>query len=479
MIRLKRYAAILILIIGCNIYNGFSQLNADTVLSLKQCVDIAISNNTQVKQSELIAQTDYVGLRQAKDNRLPAVAAIIGQGINQGRSIDPFSNSYINQNVGYGNYNLSADFNLFSGGQIKNNIREYKFLVNADNLDLQQVKENITLNIILAYLQILNNEDLVRQSKSQYTLTEQQVQRLEILNKEGAIIPEQLYELKGQLANDQLAIVTNENALDAARLTLSQLMNIPYRPIQVERIDTVTNVMTYEGDPASIYQSASSRFPSVKAAMFRRLSGEAAIKSAKGGFYPSIGIGGGITTNFSSAATNNIFLNSEQVPSGDYIDVGGTQVPVITTRSNFNSKKISYVDQFTNNYNTSLGINIRIPIINYNQARNRVALAKVQFKNAQYLEKTASIQLSQNIEQAYFNMTAAYKKYSTLKHQVEDFTEAYRIAEVRFNAGVSNQVEFLIAKNNMDNANINLIIARYDYIFRTKILDYYQGRLVL
>ena len=476
---MKQIAVTIISLILSGNFKAYAQQSADTVFTLKQCVDVAIANNLQIKQQELLTQTDYISLKQAKDNRLPLLGANINQGTNQGRSIDPFTNSYINQNVNYGNYSLSTDINLFNGGLIKNTIRQNQYNVEASRMDLQQLKENITLNVILAYLQILDNEDLLQQSKNQYELTQKQVERLEILNKEGSIIPAQLYELKGQLANDQLSLVNNENALDAARLALCQLMNIPYKKITVEKVASNDNPVFYESDPSSIYQSALQQFPSIKAATFRRQSGQAAIKAAKGNFFPSIGLGGDLYTNYSSAATKDIFLNSAEVPSGDFVDVGGTKLPVITNRSNFNSQKIKYFDQFSNNYSTSVNLNIRIPLINYNQARNRVALAKAQFKNAQFLEQTATTQLSQNIEQAYFNMTAAFKKYQTLQQQVKDFAEAFKIAEIRFNEGATNQVEYLIAKNNLDRSNINLIIARYDFIFRSKILDYYQGKLSL
>ncbi|MBA2562429.1 MAG: TolC family protein, partial [Chitinophagaceae bacterium] len=169
---MNRCAAIVILIILYTNYNGYTQQNADTVLSLKQCVDIAIANNIQVKQAELQMQTDYITLKQAKDNRLPEVSANANHGINQGRSIDPFTNSYINQNVGFGNYGLSAGLNLFNGGLIKNSIKQNKFGFEASRMDLQQEKEDVTINIILAYLQILNNEDLLQQSKNQFALTQ-------------------------------------------------------------------------------------------------------------------------------------------------------------------------------------------------------------------------------------------------------------------------------------------------------------------
>ncbi|MEO6455930.1 MAG: TolC family protein, partial [Ginsengibacter sp.] len=415
---MKRFAVIIISVILLSCRFSYAQLPTDSILTLKQCVDIALKNNLQVKQNELQTKTDIINLKQARDNRLPQLISNISHGINQGRSIDPFTNSYANQNINFANYNLSGGITLFNGGQVKNNIKQNQYGVQASQMDLQQVKENTMLNIIVAYLQILNNEDLVQQSKNQYTLTQNQVERLGVLNKEGSIIPAQLYELKGQLANDQLALVDNENALDAARLALCQLMNIPYKKINVERIDLKENAAFIETDPAVIYQSSVLQFPAVKAAMLRSKSEEARIKTARGALYPSIGIGGDLYTNYSSAASQELFQNTTEVPTGDFVNVNGTKVPVITSKSNFNSQKIKYFDQFSNNYSTSFSINVSIPILNYNQARNRIALANAQFKNAMFLEQSAKTQLSQNIEQAHFNMTAAYKKYSTLQQQV-------------------------------------------------------------
>ncbi|MGI8582764.1 MAG: TolC family protein [Chitinophagaceae bacterium] len=471
--RIKSIALLIILLTG---NNAFTQ----KIFTLKQCVDTAIANNLQVKQSDLQMQNASINFKQARDNRLPDLAANLNHGLNQGRSIDPFTNSYVSQNIGYGNYNLSSGATLFNGFQIKNFIKQNSLGYEASKMELQNVKDNLTLNIILAYLQILNNEDQLAQSNSQVALSKKQVERLEVLNKEGTIIPAQLYELKGQLANDQLAIITNENAVQASKLTLSQLMNIAYdKNMEVERLTADNYALNYEADPESIYQIAVSQLAQIKATEFRKLSAEKAVKVARGEFYPRVSLGGGIGTNYSSAARTDIFLNSVQVPSGDFVNVNGNQVPVITTKSNFNTEKINYSSQFNNNYSTSVNVGIRIPILNAFRARNNVALAKNDLKNTQYISETAKIQLKQSIEQAYFNMTASYKRYSTLLQQVNDFTEAFRGAQARYNEGVSTQVDYLIAKTNLDRANINLISAKYDYIFQTKILDYYQGKLVL
>lgn len=468
--RFRGATFLIILLTGYNVA-------AQKIFTLKQCVDTAIANNLLVKQSDLQMERAAINYKQAKDNRLPDLTANLNHGLNQGRSIDPFTNSYVSQNIGYGNYSLSSGVALFNGFQITNFIKQNSLGHEASKMELQNAKDNLTLNIILAYLQILNNEDLLSQSKNQFEVSKKQVERLEVLNKEGSIIPIQFYELKGQLANDELAIINNENAVKSSKLTLSQLMNIPFdKNIEVERLTADNYAMNYVADPESIYQIAVSQLAQIKAAELRKKSAEKAVQVARGEFYPRVGLSGNLGTNYSSAAQNDIFLNSVQVPSGDFVTFNGSQFPVITTKSNFSSQKIKYSNQFNNNYSTSVNLSIRIPIFNSFRARNNVALAKYDFKNTVYIAETARIQLRQAIEQAYFNMTAAYKRYKTLLQQVSDFTEAFRGAEVRYNEGVSTQVDYLIAKNNLDRANISLISAKYDYIFQTKILDYYQGR---
>ena len=202
-------------------------------------------------------------------------------------------------------------------------------------------------------------------------------------------------------------------------------------------------------------------------------------RSARGEFYPRVGLSANLGTNYSSAAQNDIFLNSVQAPSGDFVTFNGSQIPVITTKSNYSSEKIKYSNQFNNNYYTSVNLGIRIPLLNAFRARNNISLAKNDLKNTEYIAETSKIQLKQSIEQAFLNMTGAHKRYITLLQQVSDFGEAFRGAEVRYNEGVSTQVDYLIAKTNVDRARINLIYAKYDYIFQTKILDYYQGKLIL
>lgn len=458
-------------------FAGGAMAQEAKTLTLQQCVQTAIANNLNIRQSDLQSESAGANLKQAKANRLPNISGDINHGLNQGRSIDPFTNSYINQNVTYGNYGLNASITLFNGGSIGNNIKQNAYNFEATKMDLEQNKDNVTLQVILAYLQVLSNEDLLQQNKNQLALSQKQVERLEIMDKDGAIKPSELYDLKGQYANDELSIIASENQVNAAKLALCQLMNIPFdKDLKLERLNVDTDVKLYDGNTQMIYDLASKQMGFVKATEFRKLSAEKGVKYAKGTLYPTVYLSGGLYTNYSSVASTATLVSSANVPSGDYVDLSGNKVPVITTQNNYESNKIAYFNQFKNNYNTSVGVGIRIPILNSLIARTRVTQAKIDLKNAELVEGTTKIQLRQNIEQAHFNMEAAYSRYQKLTEQVTSFKESFRIADIRFNAGAITSVDYLVAKNNLDRSNINLIVAKYEYIIRTKVLDYYQGK---
>ena len=184
----------------------------------------------------------------------------------------------------------------------------------------------------------------------------------------------------------------------------------------------------------------------VKAADLRIKSFEKEVKAVKGNLYPSLGIGAGIGTTYSSLAQDA------------------------------NNKKIPYDNQLKNNYGTYVGAGITIPILNNFRYRNQVALAKIDYKTAQFNSQTTRIQLKQNIEKDFFDMTASLNRYKTYVDQVNAYTESFHAAELRFTEGVGTVVDYLIAKNNLDRAKTSLIVGRYDYLLRTKILDYYQSK---
>lgn len=453
------------------------QSNAQTTMTLKQCVETGIANNFDVQQRQLQSQSDEANWKQSKLNMFPDLNASAGHSFNQGRSIDPFTNSPVTQSFNSSNYSVGSGVVLFNGLSIQNNIKQNSLAYQASKMDWQQEKDNLTINIILAYLQVLSNADQLVQAKNQASLSTQQVDRLEVLNKEGAIRPSDLSDLKGQYAGDQLTIITIQNSLETAKINLSQLMNVPYnKDMALEKIEPASFATRYDETPDKIYQKALDQLALIKAADLRKQSAAKAIKVARGQLFPTLQFSGSAFTNYSSVAMLNKYVNTTDFTSTDYVLINGSPSAVIYKRDNFNASKINYNDQLNNNLYTSVGFNLNIPIFNALQQRNRIRQAKIILQTRELAATTTRTQLGQAIDQAYINMNTASDRYKTILEQVNAFDESFRAAGIRFQQGVGNSIDYLIAKNNLDRSNINLIIAKYDYVLRTKILDYYQGK---
>lgn len=450
---------------------------AQRVYSLREAVDTALKNNLSLKQTELQMQSNGIDWRQSKANLFPSLNGFANHGTNQGRSIDPFTNAYVDQQVNFAGYGLSTGVTLFNGFGLLNTIKQTSLAYEASKMDVQQERDNLTLNIILSYLQVMSSEDLLVQAKNQVDVSTQQVARLDKMNKEGAIAPSLLSNLQGELAGNELNVVNAQNNLETARLQLFQLMNIPYdSAIKFERITADAFLPQYDATVGQVYETALENLAMVKAANLRKMSAEKGVQAAKGLLYPRLAFNGNLNTNYSSAATQNIFLNNSEVQTDSYVLINGTKTPVISQQPNFKTDKIDYNKQLSNNLYTTFSLDLTVPLFNNFSARNRVKRAAIQLKNNDYVAEATKVQLRQSVEQAYANMTAARNRYDALIRQVEAFAMSFRISEVRFNAGVETAVDYVIAKNNLDRANSNLITARYDYLLRTKILDYYRGK---
>ena len=446
--------------------------------TLKQSIELALTNNLRSMQSNLQVQSSAIGLKQAKANLLPNVSANIGHGSNQGRSIDPFTNAYSNRNIDYANYSLNGGITLFSGLILRNQLKQSSLVYQANQMEQQQVRDNLTLDVILNYFQVLGNEDQLKQAELQAETSRKQVARSKLLSKEGAIAPAQLSDLMGQLANDELSIINSRNALNSSRIALARLMNVDYnRDFKVERLSSDVVHQNNALGPDKIYQLALEQLALVKGTALRTESAKKAVQIARGALYPQFSLNGNLFSNYSSAAQTSRIISTQDVPTNDYVEFGGSKIPVMAQQRVTQNSKIAYNNQIRNNYSSSIGIGIRMPIFNSLRVRNQISLAKIEVENAEIAEESTKLQLKQAVDLAWFNFTAANEKLQTLIRQVSYFTESFKASEVRFNAGVGTVVDYTIAKNNLDQANLNLINARYDYLLRSQILDYYQGKL--
>ncbi len=477
---MKRYSGGIFILTLIFHFSGYSQ-DSTKNLSIRQCVDLAIKNNLQVQQSEITLETNGVAFKQAKDNLLPQFNAGISQQGNYGRSVSTINNTYVDVQNSSGSYFLNANLVLFNGLQLQNAIKQQSLFYHASKLDLQQQKDNITLNVILAYLTVLSNQDALVIAREQASVDSAQVERLNIQNREGAIAPATLYDLKGQYASDLVNVVNAVNALETSKVTLFGFLNVPYqRDASYEMVNMNADVSELQTSSDSIYQIALHTIPTIRANDLRVQSFQKSIAVARGKLFPTLSLFGSLNSNYSSIATNEIPGSAPIVPpsqTGEFVTTPGGTYQVMA--NSFPTEKTSLGDQIGNNRYQVVGLSLSIPILNFLSNRNNVKVAKINYQNAKVVSESSHYQLQQMVEQAWQNLSSAYGQYKGYVDQVHAYGESFRTAEIRFNAGVITSVDYVIAKNNYDRANTNLSAARYNYIFRTKILEYYEGRLSL
>lgn len=467
----------IILIISVFIFQQVVAQNQAGQLSLRTCIETAIAYNLQVRQTAYQLATDKTSLQQAKAGRLPSLNGNIAHGINQGRSIDPFTNSYVNSEITQANYGINSSITLWNGSAITHSIKQNQLNVQASEMSWQQEKDNVTINVILAYLQVLSNKEQLGIAEKQVAVTKGQVDRLIILNNSGAIAPATLYDMQGQLGGDQLSLLTIRNSLETAKITLAQLMNQPYAPdMELEPLETKGAPVLYDAGADQVFKTTTQQLAMIKAAELRQQGAQRAVLTARALLLPTLSLNGGLGTNYSSVASRQLLLGTSDVATSQYVTVNNNKISVFAPQSNFSSQKISYGDQWKNNFNSSISINLQIPILNRMQAKTRIRQAEITVQRATYESESIKTQVHRAVDQAYINMNTSFERFKTLEKQVEDFAASFKAAEVRFNSGVNTVVEYMLAKNNLDRANANFVAAKYDYILRIKLLDFYQGK---
>ncbi len=426
------------------------QAAGGTGLSLLEVIDIALKNNLQIRQSDVAVQNAELNYQQSKNNKLPSANAGVGFSTNFGRGIDFISNTYTSQTISNNNLGLNLDVPIYQGNQIQNTIKRNALELQASQQDRQAMKDNIALQVVLGYLNVLNFEDQLSIAQAQVAITNQQIERTDKLVKGGVLPASNLYDLQAQLATDETSIVNNQSNLETAKLTLIQLMNENNRnDIQLQRIsvNTPNSTATYGNTADEVYEIALGLQPAIKAAELRVQSSQMAIKIAEASLKPSLNFSAGLGTGYGSAGKNPL------------------------TR-----EKIGYFKQLDQNFSQNLGFNLNIPIFNKYQNKTRIQQSSLQKINAEIDAARSKQTLQQNIEQAYVNMNNAAKRYDALGVQVHALEESFRAAESRFNAGTIDFVSYNLQKTNLEKARANQVQAKYDYVLRTKILDYYQNK---
>ncbi|HPE75887.1 MAG TPA: TolC family protein [Draconibacterium sp.] len=430
-----------IVFILCGINSG-----AQNVWSLQKCIDYALENNIQIKQQEL--NTDYyeTQLSQAKSNRLPNLNAQFGNDNSFGRSLT-YDNTYKNVNSSSLTGGASTNFTIFDGLVLTNTIEKQQLDLQATLKDLQKAKDDIMLSIARSYLEILFAEEIVLVDEAQLEVTQQQINRTKQLVDAGSLAKGSLLEIQAQLAREELQLVNDKNTVQLTYLTLFQFLELPIAEsftIEKPVLPEIKANMSM-ANSIDVFNNAMNSRPEIQAAQLRVKSAETELEIAKGNRYPSLSF---------NANYYNLYNNK-------YTDVTGAD--------------IKFGDQLKNNGRSSLGLTLNIPIFNRFQVKNGITNATLQISDYKYRLQTESNILRKDIELSYTNALAALNRYISTQKAVVSMEEAFRYVEEKFNVGMVNSVDYNLQKNQLTAAKSQLLQAKYEYIFRTKILDFYNG----
>ncbi len=423
--------------------------DAQEVITIKQAVENTLKNNLQVKQSQFSESLSDVTLKQSKLAIAPSLNGSVSQSMGWGRN-QTASGLYQNTQ----NYNFSPGLNagvdVFNGFSKLNQIKQNKLLLDADKTNTEKVKNDLILQVITSYLQILYNKDFLKTAEEQLTVAKQQLNQQQQLLEVGNKTLADLSQAKSQVATAELNVTSALNTLTISYLTLAQLMDIPSSTkydVQAPSIESFTQSGASE-DAEAIYQKALNNFPDIRLGAQRTAAAKIGVNVAKASLYPRVSFGASYGStyfyNYNSTLPNESFKN-----------------------------------QLKNNISKGISLSLSVPIFNGLQARYGVKRAQINLMQTETQEQLAKNNLNKVIYQAVADLKAAESRYQSTANAFQAQKDAYYVIEQRYNVGLVNSLDYSTALTNKNKAEIDMIQAKYDLLFRSKVIDYYLGKQII
>src|SRR5674476_532339 len=436
---------ILILIFVCLLTSHGLIFSQQKAWSLEECIKYAIENNIQIKQQVIQTQVQKNTSDLSKFQLLPTLNGQASHSYSFGRALDQNTYQFFNQTLQSDGFYLGGQMPVFNGLQYYNTIQKNKYQVLASKEDLQDISDNVALNVALAYLQILLNKELVAANENQLNITLQQIEKSRKLVDAGSVAKGNLLEIEAQAAQEELSLITQKNLLETSVLTLTQFLELKTPAgfeILVPQINVDPNYII-SGNIDDIYAIAEKNRPEIKSSEFKLTASEYGLKMARGGRSPVFSV--------------NYSLNSRYT----YL----SNVPGIE----------SFNTQLKNNKNSGVGLTLSIPILNGWQVNKNISNSKLNVESSQYTLDGTRKQLYKNIQQAYTDAVAALKKYNVSIKAIASTEESFRYTEQKFNVGMVTPVDYNAAKTQLLKSESDMAQAKYEFIFKTKVLDFYKG----
>ena len=419
-----------------------------TKMSLQDCIDYALKNNVKLKISNLNIERGANTLEQSKAARLPNLNASAGHGWNFGRSVDPFTNAFTSEPVSSSNGSLSAGVTLFSGFRLANTVKRDGLSLEASRFDYADAQNNLALNLINAYLDVVFRKELLENAKLQLKNTQEQLDRTMKMIRAGSLPESDKYNLLSQKANNELDVTNAENAVVMSTLTLKQFVQIPDN----QAFDIVIPEINEPGDEIlnmpvnEVYALAETMQPNIRAADLRVKTGEIGVEIAKGGSYPSLSASANVSSGYSSQGVNRIPSTETQEVVVGYLTDDPGQTVSSTTSGNATIEKNTFGSQINQNRRQSLNLSLQIPIFSRKQVKSGIISAKIQAEQSRLNARDVRNIMRQTIEKSYTDAVAADKSYKANKIRVESLEQTLKVTEQRFNLGSSNATDLEVAK---------------------------------
>ncbi len=446
--------------------------------SLEDCVNYAMENNIQIKQTMLNTEYNENLLKQSQLGQIPSLNGNANYTYSWGRALDQTTYQYTDdQQIHSISMGLSSYANLFNGLRVRNTIEQNKLNLMASYEDVEKVKNDISLNIAAAYLTILFNKELHAVAERQLEITGQQVNRTRKMVDAGKLAEGAFLEIQAQYASEELNLVNTENQLAISLLNLQQTLDLP--------IDTTFDVFIPElANPdenpivmsaTEVFRIAEQEMPEIKSAELTLESSEKGLSIAKGGRSPNLYVQANYNTGYSNIREQVVSLSEpSQIPIG-VTAIGGEPVLTINEQQIPTYGAYPYFNQMRDNTSTGVGLGLSIPIFNGWQVNTSIANARIMLENSQLELQSRRLALYASIQQAYADALAALKKFKATEHALVSMEESFKYTEKKFEVGLVNTVEFNTSKNQLTSTQSDLLQAKYDFIFRIKILNFYRG----
>ncbi len=443
--------------------------------SLQKCIDYALEHNTTIQQGELQGDILENNLNQAKMSRLPTLNGSGNHNYNIGRTIDPFTNTFSTTTIQSNSFSLSGGILLYGGSQVNNRIKQGEVAHDANDKSTDAMRNQIALSVATTYLQIIQAEENLKIAEAQKELTQTQLERAKKLEESGAANQSNYLMLQAQAASDQVAIVNAQNAIQIGYNTLMNLMQYPLdTPLKIQPMDIATLPETPLENVSEIYTLALSNMPEVQQAELQIAQSMLGEKIAGASLQPTLSAYGNVNTVYSQSGKDYTVTNDFDLVTIGYTKI--SQEAVLQPQPIILSQDKTFGNQLADNLGQQVGLSLSVPI--FNGYRNRTAWqnAKLNTTISELNLETTKNQLRNDVTTAYTNLKAAKSRYEAAQYNEEAQRLNYNFSQKRFDAGVLNGVDLMTAKNAWNQAQLNLLNAKYEYVFRSLIIDFYKGK---